>query len=757
MVTVDYRSGGVSLSTTSAWVVKVKPKILRARLSGMLFEPAKTMLLPSAMRGVRELVSLYKTWPSIKALVTGHTDTVGNADYNRGLSMERARSVKAFLTDDVQTWMAWYHAPGPCSDRWGRREDVLMLGELGFHDAATAVADFQRAQGMAPTGVADDQTRAAIISKYMALEGTSFPDGSRVESHGCGEWHLAVPTGDEVDEPKNRRVEVFLFTDEIKPRPTDLCAWNGCKEYEQWVEHTIKTIDLDDEPGVLTVKVDDPNGAAISGARVRVCGIVEVEASTDAEGLVHFDELIPGPYTIVATKDGYHLGTKDVLVPSATKAKEAQASKPSGGPQVNFLIGGGSGGDDPKGGPGYQEIRLQPDEIELRVIALDDAQQPIEGVEVKLPPLARAAKLTDRDGVAKFAAKIGHFSGTAAKAGFKSATFDVEITAGSTSPAIAQVVLLGDVTINVLVVAKVTCPDAPYRADDGPTVMQDARTAVIDQVTMSASGRHTIDGRAPHSSLVPGRSYSVEVNPRRGMAADDPGTFDPVTTSFVVTDDMIKASKRGRPSDVKVVVERTKMRLAGGENAARARIVAIAEHEASTWWAAGNKLAWPRIEEYVRVVFGNGAPAIRSVPTNPIGKPGGKDWCGIFATWCVWTGANPCVWWDIMGGRPNNLGAQILPTTPDERKQLRPGDVVKFMFTPTTEHPNDPNHHGIFVSMNDDPDPMIVTVEGNIADPNEMDKLGPPWGPEKWLCLRRRTERRLSSIHYFYRTVPDSY
>jgi OOP family OmpA-OmpF porin len=40
-----------------------------------------------------------KTYPETNAAIEGHTDNVGNAEYNDGLSKDRANSVRQYLID----------------------------------------------------------------------------------------------------------------------------------------------------------------------------------------------------------------------------------------------------------------------------------------------------------------------------------------------------------------------------------------------------------------------------------------------------------------------------------------------------------------------------------------------------------------------------------------------------------------------------------------------------------------------------------
>jgi hypothetical protein len=67
---VRYKSG-LPIAIGSKPVVELPPRVHRGRLSGIHFETNKTFLLPSAMAGIRQLASIYKSFGTPSALVTG--------------------------------------------------------------------------------------------------------------------------------------------------------------------------------------------------------------------------------------------------------------------------------------------------------------------------------------------------------------------------------------------------------------------------------------------------------------------------------------------------------------------------------------------------------------------------------------------------------------------------------------------------------------------------------------------------------------
>lgn len=329
MATVKYQPGGVKAPIDGQTTIEVS-RVRRGRLTGFLFETAKTFLLPSALHGIRALVRFYREQPHL--LVSGHTDTMGADDYNRGLSCERADSVAAYLKDDVERWMKWY-AGSPTSNAWGVREDQHMLSSVGHPCAVTGTLDtptrdayrgFQRANGVAETGQGDNATRRALIQKYMAQDGTTLPASCALETHGCGEWHGEVPTGDQVDEPKNRRVEVFLFEGDVDPPAQNPCPRPGCAEYPIWVRRSVETVDFGGEPATLVVTVTDRSGAAIADAEVKLRGVVDADGTTDGNGVYRAADLPPGSYTLIAQHDEFFSDEIPLELPSGETQKRLE-------------------------------------------------------------------------------------------------------------------------------------------------------------------------------------------------------------------------------------------------------------------------------------------------------------------------------------------------------------------------------------------------------------------------------------------------
>lgn len=377
-MTAKYEPGGVTVSIGQSTTVKLPLRIVRVRLTGLLFETDKTFLLPVAMHGIRGLVDYYKAHPNAKVVVTGHTDTVGDAAYNRSLSDERAASVIHFLQDDVDPWLACYQG-SPHSKTWGTREDQHMLGAItddtgrpfyegpvhGQLGAATrdAVTRFQTARGLAVDGQPGPETRRALCTDYMQLDGTTLPETASVEKLGCGENHPEVPTPDSTDEPANRRVEIFLFDGPIEPPKPGTCPGGGCA-YPEWKKSADDTVDFDHDLCELLVTCHDEEAAPLDNALVRLSrdGAVFREQPTNAEGQAFFKSLVAGQYRVDGAKKGHRGESRDVEVVSGGVASSSEPSAKKG-----FAQGADSAPPNAPASGGNPPVNLQLDK-ELAVI-----------------------------------------------------------------------------------------------------------------------------------------------------------------------------------------------------------------------------------------------------------------------------------------------------------------------------------------------------------------------------------------------------
>ncbi len=519
--------GGVDVPIGKSTVVELPSRVRRCRMRGMHFETAKTFLLPTAMIGIKQLVKLYKSFEGIVALITGHTDIHGPVDYNRGLSQERADSIKAFLLDDAAGWMKWY-AGMPSSDRWGLREDQHMLSAvdadqgthrkfleppftLGAKDANTtkAIKEFQSTRLEAPTGTLSRAQEQSLVEAYMQIEGTSLLPGSPVETHGCGLRHLIAEPSTPDNDAQNRRVEVFLFEGQIDPKPQKRCPFAGCAEYQKWVDQRILDVDLDAPPGSLRVKVLDDTGKGLQGAEVHASGPLVLDASSDAAGDAAFDELVPGDYKVIADAKDFDAADAGVTVPP--------------------------------GGQGSATLTLKPLAGDLDVTVTDQDGAAAGAVTLRLDPGAIPGS-TKPDGTFTFPKqKPGAFTLALAKAGFVAQSVPVTIHPGNNPLAVKLQLDAGDLTVLV------------QDAKDGSALPADSVTANTTAGQDQGGGKFTF-------TKLPSGSFTITAKAKGfadGTAAQAIKAGDKITLPLKLTAlpaklDVAVTSPEGKVSGAKV-------------------------------------------------------------------------------------------------------------------------------------------------------------------------------------------------------------
>ncbi|MFB5945434.1 OmpA family protein [Albibacterium profundi] len=95
---MDKQAAEIENTVEGAEVIKAGEGIIVKFDSGILFDFDKSDLKPVAKENIRKLVQSLNDNPDTDILVIGHTDNVGRASYNQGLSERRAASVKSYAT-----------------------------------------------------------------------------------------------------------------------------------------------------------------------------------------------------------------------------------------------------------------------------------------------------------------------------------------------------------------------------------------------------------------------------------------------------------------------------------------------------------------------------------------------------------------------------------------------------------------------------------------------------------------------------------
>ncbi|HEU5075762.1 MAG TPA: OmpA family protein [Polyangiaceae bacterium] len=234
----------------------VLPRVVMARMRGMLFDTNKCFLLPSAIEAMRKIRLIYEDNNPSEVLIVGHTDTMAEPATNDPLSKERADSIKAYLEDDVDTWLKNYDLSG--KKQWGAREDRLMITAMpDFRSRPpdeNIVLWYQRTRDLEVDGKVGKLTRTQLIGEYMALDGVKLSEEPEfvleIQTHGSGENFPLKDTGFELDtaaanekeDAFDRRVELFFFDTEFKIMPAP-GAPDG-PEYLEWRKRSLKDDDF---------------------------------------------------------------------------------------------------------------------------------------------------------------------------------------------------------------------------------------------------------------------------------------------------------------------------------------------------------------------------------------------------------------------------------------------------------------------------------------------------------------------------------
>jgi hypothetical protein len=321
------------LRAPSDWFVTLvlqRPPIWRVRMVGMTFDGDKCFLLPQALDGIKSVVGMHQAHPAAKVLIVGHEggdEVAGSVD----LALARAKILAGYLTSKADDWTPWFGSDKSDRQRWGVREVQLMLSALsgpegkpyyggsapGVNDEKTVAAlrAFQRANGLTADGKAGSDTRAALVRRYMAIEGTSLTPGVTPVAHGCTGHEDDTITQDGL-EPDDRRLEVLFFDTEMKPPPAGETSEGSSPEYPAWTARLVETVDFENHG--IHVQIVDTKQQPVPLAAVHLDGPSQQDTVADEHGFVTFWGLVAGDYTVTgSSRMGFPLPPMKITYPTA--------------------------------------------------------------------------------------------------------------------------------------------------------------------------------------------------------------------------------------------------------------------------------------------------------------------------------------------------------------------------------------------------------------------------------------------------------
>lgn len=257
---------GLELQAGQWHNVVLVPEVECLRLLGLFFDTNKSFILPSTLDLLKQVPKQLERHPDGELVIFGHTDTSGEPNINDPLSARRAEAVMAYLMEDIDAWLAMYGSSVPDKQRWGAREDFLMIAQVpGFAQRPRTLSPVrwyqsQKAGALAVDGIAGPKTRRALIADYMALDASVLPASVQLTAIGCGEDFPLDDTGQTVEtnpdrnkrDALDRRVELFFFnsfTEEPPPKTREA--------YPQWVKRstTLKVVNGGTEIRVVRLRL----------------------------------------------------------------------------------------------------------------------------------------------------------------------------------------------------------------------------------------------------------------------------------------------------------------------------------------------------------------------------------------------------------------------------------------------------------------------------------------------------------------------
>ncbi len=129
-----------TVKATKDIITVTDKKVVGIKTKNFLFDFDGTDLSKNAMERLQILAAYLKENPKAYAALAGHTDSIGEKDYNMGLSRRRVESIANYLidsfnVDDSQIVMFWFGQLNPVADnasregrKQNRRVEILVGG-----------------------------------------------------------------------------------------------------------------------------------------------------------------------------------------------------------------------------------------------------------------------------------------------------------------------------------------------------------------------------------------------------------------------------------------------------------------------------------------------------------------------------------------------------------------------------------------------------------------------------------------------------
>lgn len=223
---------------------KPKPPIHRdcTEVSGGHFDFDRSFVRKDGVLALAKVHQSLGSDPTSRAMIFGHTDTVGTEEYNKLLSERRAKSVLAVLTHDADFWESLHG-----QESWGLKPVQIMLNavrppadaaiaedDIAGPETTGALKRFQGRAGIGQSGQNDKATRRALYVEYFKVAGAQpvgaarFKDFGGTRCMGCSEYNPFSASG---KDEASRRVEVMIFdpADDPADLPCTIGAVGPCR------------------------------------------------------------------------------------------------------------------------------------------------------------------------------------------------------------------------------------------------------------------------------------------------------------------------------------------------------------------------------------------------------------------------------------------------------------------------------------------------------------------------------------------------